>query len=396
MILLFVICGILWIVAFGVLLRYIIRKKTETLTTSYGTPIWSRRQYLWQSLHATERQQLMAYWSLSIGVFTVFAVGLNRPDFSDSALTGEATGGYQVYIDCRVPLNYDLNNPEVRKKLSLDGLPPETTFLQFLRHTEDEASCLNLNKVETPTVLCPINYSAEDSLHTPWISSHTGLLVDSESLIWSLMKSVGDTLYYDTSRGKATPLIIADTYPTGIFHGNAIVSERTFRELWSEESGVEVLLMRSSDPEQATEILSIALAEYGLNIQTTEERLKMFFEVTDTYLLIFLTLGAIGLLLGIFSMLIIVRKNLIANQHRTAQLLALGFTPELIRELLHRENVIVPLYAVVIGAIGSVISILANITGAGTSTMLLAFVSLIVLCVAIYFGIKIIVNKYNL
>lgn len=393
-IVLFVICGLLWIVAFGALLHYVIGRKARS-----GSGVCSRTQLLWQSLMHTRRQQLMAYWSLSMGVFTVFAVGLNRPDFTDSDMIAQATGGYDLYADCRVPVQYDLNNEAVRQKLSLTDLPYNTHFLQFLRHSEDEASCLNLNKVETPTVLgVDIDSMAVFGL-VPEASASAGgpvVYVDSESLIWSMMMEVGDTIMYRNANGVDVPVVIAGTYPTGVFHGNAIMANDGFRRLWPDESGVEVMLVRSSDVVAAYDVLSVALSEYGLSIQTAEERMRMFFEVTDTYLLIFLTLGGLGLLLGVFSMLIIVRKNLTVQRTAIQQYEVLGFRPEVIRQMLLRENVAVPLFSVIVGAIGSVISISANIAGAGVGTLLIAAISLAALCLSVYYGIKLIVNKYVL
>jgi putative ABC transport system permease protein len=387
---LFIACGLLWILTWGIFLRVIIRSRAET-----DTPTVSRTQMMWQSIRASLKQHLLAYWALALGVFTVFAVGLNRPDFSQAT---ETTGGYQYYVDSRVPIQYDLNNSAVRQKLSLESLPDSTQFLGFLRHTQDEASCLNLNQVSTPTVL-GVNLKYMEPFGLPQHFSHLSPLtsyiyIDEESLIWSLKKSVGDTLYYQNDRAETIPVVIAGTYPTGIFHGNAIMSAEDFCRLWPKESGVEVLLMKSSRPDEAAEILSTAMNEYGLNVQTVGERIQMFFEVTETYLLIFLTLGGLGLLLGIFSLMIIVRKNLTAQTATIQQYRAIGFGDRLIQSLLLRENLLVPLYAVAVGATGSVISINANIGGAGATTLLFAALTLAVLAAALIVGIRIIVKQY--
>lgn len=414
---LFIICGLLWIITFGIYLKSFINDKV----LKPSSKLWNRTQMIWQSIYASRNQQMLAYWSLSLGVFTVFAVGLNRPDFSDADSFLQATGDYNLYVDSRVPIQYDLNNEEVRKKLSLTDLPSQTHFLHFLRHSQDEASCLNLNKVATPTVLgvsledmkpFGISLNNENSLKHKNLETHKlknsqtqkhknfsplpSVYVDQEALIWSMMKSVGDTIIYKNSKGEDVPVLIAGTYPTGIFHGNAIMATEDFRSLWQSESGVEVLLVKSSNPTEAADILSVALSEYGLNIQTTEERIKMFFEVTETYLIIFLTLGGLGLLLGIFSLIIIVRKNLTASQQSITLYKTLGFTNEQIKAFLFRENILVPLFAVLIGAIGSVISISANVAGAGLSTILMAIVALTILCLSLIYGIKTIINKnYN-
>ena len=383
---LFVICGLLWILTWGLFLRNSFQKIQDT-------PLFSRHLLTRLSIRAFSRQHLLAYWTLALGVFAVFAVGLNRPDFSHA---DQASGGYQYYVDSRVPIHYNLNNPEVRKKLSLQSLPDSTVFLSFLRHTQDEASCLNLNQVSTPTVLgVDLKEMASFGLNSQFstLNSQFSIIVDEEALLWSLKKSVGDTLFYQNDRGETVPVVIAGTYPTGIFHGNAIMPVEDFLQLWPKEVGMEVLLMKSSCPVEAAELLSIAMSEYGLTIQTTEERIRMFFEVTETYLVIFLTLGGLGLLLGIFSLMIIVRKNLTAQADTIRQYHAMGFSSRLIRQLMLRENLLVPLYAVLAGATGSVISISANVRGAGLNTLLLALVILAAICLLLYYGIKIMINQ---
>ena len=383
---LFVICGLLWILTWGLFLRNSFQK-------IQNTPLFSRLLLTRLSIRAFSRQHLLAYWTLALGVFAVFAVGLNRPDFSHA---DQASGGYQYYVDSRVPIHYNLNNPEVRKKLSLQSLPDSTVFLSFLRHTQDEASCLNLNQVSTPTVLgVDLKEMASFGLNSQFstLNSQFSIIVDEEALLWSLKKSVGDTLFYQNDRGETVPVVIAGTYPTGIFHGNAIMPVEDFLQMWPKEVGMEVLLMKSSRPVEAAELLSIAMSEYGLTIQTTEERIRMFFEVTETYLIIFLTLGGLGLLLGIFSLMIIVRKNLTAQADTIRQYHAMGFSSRLIRQLMLRENLLVPLYAVLAGATGSVISISANVRGAGLNTLLLALVILAAICLLLYYGIKIMINQ---
>jgi len=385
---LFIVCGLLWILTWGLFLRREVERRSSTMPD-----VVNRKQLIRQSVRASLKQHLLAYWTLSLGVFTVFAVGLSRPDFTQAL---QATGGYQFYVDSRVPIQYDLNNPSVRHKLSLQSLPDSTTFLGFLRHTQDEASCLNLNQVSTPTVL-GVDLKEMEAFglipDSQLSTANCQLYLDEEALTWSLMKSVGDTLFYQSERGDSVPVVIAGTYPTGIFHGNAIMSSEVFRRLWPKEGGQEVLLMKSSRPEEAAEILSMAMNEYGLNVQTVEERIKMFFEVTETYLIIFLTLGGLGLLLGIFSLMIIVRKNLTAQRSTIRQYRATGFSEPLIRQLLLHENLLVPFYAICVGAIGSIISISANPGGAGLSTLLLALVVLVVIFLLLYYGVKYMVNQ---
>ena len=298
------------------------------------------------SLNYYRHQHRLSFWTLALGVFIVFAVGLNRPDFRHSSEA--VTGGYQFYGESRIPIQYDMNTVAGRRHLHLDDLPAGTRFLQLPKHTEDEASCLNLNKVETPSVL---GMSLEDmkafgiSVDSEEREGVVPIFIDEEALLWSMMKQVGDTLTYHTSDGREVKAVIAASYPTGIFHGNAIMPMDCFRQLWPDEMGSRIILGNNAE-------IATPLSDYGVVITSTVDRLRLFFEVTDTYLNIFLSLGGLGLLLGLVSLLIVIRKNLTARQDEIRLYHTLGFPTKSVVNILRREQIIVPLMAILAGAVG--------------------------------------------
>lgn len=398
-IMLFIICGLLWLVATALWgWRYVRR---QSLSGSF-----SRSRWTWQMIHAARSQNLLSFWSLSTGVFIVFAVGLSRPSFTGAAEDAALTGRYQLWAECQIPLQYDLNIPQVRRKLHLQDLDTaEVRFMQFMRHTMDEASCLNLNRVSTPTVLgvdaqqfssrfdiqLPTDFSQLST--DPLTNARVGhILIDSESLIWSLMRQVGDTLRYESAGGDPILLVIAATYPTGIFHGQAIMDRTVFRSLWPEEGGTSLFLVQTPEGQERPirELLQIALSAYGIDIVTTIQRIELFFSVTDTYLSIFLTLGALGLLLGIFCLVIGVRKSLVTRRGQIQQLSYTGFSSRQIQQSLYREHIIVPLYAIACGTSGALISISANVAGAGLWTILTALLAFLLLLLLTLLAIRMI------
>lgn len=388
-IVLFVVSGLLWLLMAALWGSVIIGRRAEARP-------FSRISWMWQSLRADRSQNLLSFWSLSTGVFIVFAVGLSRPDFTNASGEAELTGCYQLWCDSRIPLQYDLNIPQVRRKLHLQDLDTaDVRFLQLMRHRMDEASCLNLNRVTTPTVLgvdaeqlarqfridLPERFTRLDT------DSLTGkriarIIIDSESLTWSLMRQVGDTLCYTARDGADILLVIAGRYPTGIFHGQALMDRTVFRCLWPDDGGTSLLLVTTPEGEEqrVKQLMQTALSGYGLDIVTTAQRIELFFSVTDTYLSIFLTMGGLGLLLGIFCLIIGVRKSLVSRHSEMAQLTAVGFPADVLEKHLLHEHLVVPLYAIATGTSGAVISISANVTGAGPWTLLTA----LVVCLALF------------
>ena len=375
------------------------------------------------------RQHRLSFITLALGVLTVFAVGVNRPDFSHSSES--ATGGYQYYGESRIPLQYDLNTAAGRHHLHLDNLPSNLRFLQLPKHTEDEASCMNLNHVEKPSVFgmsledmkafginisevegvkykvdsVKWNCKADELANKEESKCIIPIAVDSEALLWSMMKKVGDTLTYHASDGRKVNVVIAAEYPTGIFHGNAIMPIDCFRQLWPDEMGSRVVLVKEDgqkskvegsnpspltpNPSTLTSTLTTSLSDYGFTLIPSVERLLHFFEVTDTYLRIFLSLGLLGLMLGLVSLLIVIRKNLVARSEEIRLYHALGFPTATIVCMFRCEQLIVPLLAIITGAgVCLLISVLLPTFSFSLSTFLLCLLPIIVFtCIIIYISI---------
>ncbi|MBR4338921.1 MAG: ABC transporter permease [Bacteroidaceae bacterium] len=396
---LFVVCGLLWMAcaAMAASIKLGIRNEELGIRGKLSIKLGIRNEELgirgklsivnYQlSIIYYRRQHMLTFWTLAAGVFTVFAVGLNRPDVRHAA--PEMTGGYDLFTEMVVPLSYDLTGLEARRHLALGDMPGETRFLQLARHTEDEASCWNLNKVTTPSVLAmPTEAMASFGIDRTKMEKATddGLIpvaVDKEALLWSMMMKVGDTLVYRAADGREMKALIVASYPTGVLHGHAIMADEWFRHLWPEETGSRVMLVGSEDTDKAADMLSTALADYGITVTTTAERLKRFYEVTDAYLSIFLSLGGLGCLLGLASLVIVIRKNLAARSSEIGLYHVLGFKPDDIVGRLRREQRMVIYYAIATGVTGSLISISGG-TGAVSpavwaeaAVLLVAFVAL--------------------
>ena len=374
-------------------------------------------------------QHSLSFITLALGVLTVFAVGVNRPDFSHSSES--ATGGYQYYGESRIPLQYDLNTAAGRHHLHLDNLPSDLRFLQLPKHTEDEASCMNLNHVENPSVFgmsledmksfgidisevegvkykvdsVKWNCKADELANKEESKCIIPIAVDSEALLWSMMKKVGDTLIYHASDGRKVNVVIAAEYSTGIFHGNAIMPIDCFRQLWPDEMGSRVVLIKVEGQKSKVEgsnpsplntklstlssTLTTSLSDYGFTLIPSVERLLHFFEVTDTYLRIFLSLGLLGLMLGLVSLLIVIRKNLVARSEEIRLYHALGFPTATIVRMFRCEQLIVPLLAILTGAgVCLLISVLLPTFSFSLSTFLLCLLPIIVFtCIIIYISI---------
>ncbi|MDR1004874.1 MAG: hypothetical protein LBL97_07745, partial [Prevotellaceae bacterium] len=322
------------------------------------------RRHIIRLLQAGRRQNLRSFLALALGVLTIFAVGLHRQGFNDSAQLRQGTLGYTLWCESTVPIYHDISTL-FRKENHIQAL-------QCLRYSADEASCLNLNKVSTPTVLgvdldaLPLDEETRQAMRHGNDTVYPAL-VDATVLTWSLGKRLGDTLYYAADDGRRVGIRLAATLPNTIFQGNILIGRADFSRIWRGITGSEVILLRvpESDRDAVKEYMEQSLNEYGMTVTTTSERLRQFNSVTDTYLTIFMTLGGLGLLLGIMTFVIVVRKNLLLRRQEIALYRTLGFTDSRIIDMLCRENRVVPLAAIGTGVAASLLSISFGLTHVG-------------------------------
>jgi putative ABC transport system permease protein len=210
-------------------------------------------------------------------------------------------------------------------------------------------------------------------------------LVDETVLMWSLGKTLGDTLIYVGEKGERISILLAGTLQNSIFQGSILIDKNLFSEIWSEISGSEIILIRVPDNEidNTKMLISQALNNYGIRVMTTGERLKLFYSVSDTYLTIFLTLGGLGLLLGIFSFVIVIGKNILTRMKEIILYRSLGFDEKQIIRLLYKENILIPLYAISTGVLGSLLGVSMGFSNISIWIWILslAFLIVLILCV---------------
>lgn len=376
------------------------------LNASASPDKFSASKLIWSTLYANKKQAILSFLALATGVFIVFSVGLNRKGFADSSQLRTGTGGYALWCESTVPIYHTMATPAGREKLSLTDLPADAEILQCLRYSADDASCLNLNKVKTSTVLgidmkalSASDFQIEQNLYPSDRKTFFNrmqvrndsvypALVDATVLTWGLGLSLGDTLWYEGDSGQKVAIQLAGTLSNSIFQGNILIDQALFREIWEETTGSEVFLLKVDEAgkEEVKTLLSQALNEYGVRIFTTNDRLRQFNTVTDTYLTIFLTLGGLGLLLGIMGFVIVIRKNLSMRLREITMYRTLGFTDKRIEQLFYKENLLVPLYAIAAGVISALVGVSSSFMNAGTGIWLLAllFTLFFVACVLVF------------
>ncbi|KPJ84639.1 MAG: hypothetical protein AMS17_15955, partial [Spirochaetes bacterium DG_61] len=296
--------------------------------------------------------------------------------------------GFAYFGETTIPLLYDLNSSRGRKNYGLRDIDDAgVRFVQIRVKEGDDASCLNLNRIETPRILGvrPEEFAQRGSfsfvktLHetgdeNPWIlldridvDGVVPAVVDQTVLTWGLHKSIGDTLTYTDERGERFELKLVASLKSSIFQGNVLISEEAFMERFPSTSGYRILLVDApaERTDQVSSILIRAFRDYGLALVPAVQRLAEFNKVTNTYLSIYLLLGGLGLILGSFGMGLVVLRNVLERRSELAILRAVGFRVRSLKLILLIEHSLMIGAGIVVGVAASVVALLPSLLAPG-------------------------------
>lgn len=313
---------------------------------------------------------------LAIGTFLVISTGSNRKDlFVNAEDPSSGTGGFLYYAESTVPVLKDLSDSDVRFEY---GLGDGYDIVQFRVAKGDDASCLNLNRILNPRILGvdPEKLSGRFSFVTasrelegdrPWSTLDQELegglvpaIADETVIKWGLGMKVGDTLRYEDSSGNEMKLLLTGGLAPSIFQGSVIISQKQFLERFPGSSGTEVFLVEGdvADTARISEELGLGMRDLGWSMEYAPRRLTEFNSVTNTYLSIFLVMGALGLLLGTIGLSIVLYRSILERREELALLKALGYGRRKIRSVVMREYLLLLTAGTLIGSLAAVIATL--------------------------------------
>ncbi len=329
----------------------------------------------------------------ALGTFLVVSTGSNKLDlFANAQDKTSGTGGFLYFAETTMPVLFDINNPDKRAE---EGIIEDFTAVQFRKLEGDDASCLNLNRIAQPAVLGvdPGDLQGRFSFATklkelgdtePWQileerfdDGTIPAIADQTVIQWGLGMKVGDVLLYQNEKGDTLKLkLIAGTTPS-IFQGFLIISNQNFIQNYPTSSGSNLFLI-DGDPENAVSIgeeLQSVFRDYGWEMSSTAKRLVEFYSVTNTYLSIFLALGALGLILGTIGLAVILARTILERRREIAVMQAVGFTAVSIFKMLIGEYFILLFVGVLMGFATALVStlpaFLSSNTGVSFSTVAL-------------------------
>ncbi len=333
----------------------------------------------------------------ALGTFLVVTTGANRQDlFANADEKTSGTGGFHYFAETSIPVLFSLNDNDRRKS---EGLTSVFSAVQFSRIDGDDASCLNLNRVSNPAILgaAPEQLkgrfkfadqspdidadSVWEALNKPLTNGVIPAIADQTVIQWGLGLAIGDTLLYRNEAGDTLKVKLIGGLAPSVFQGYLLISNDNFIKNFPTKCGSNLFLIDvpKGKEQQAGEELDTVFRDNGWEMTLSAQRLAEFNSITNTYLSIFIALGALGLILGTVGLAVVLARTILERKSEIALLQSLGFTSRQVSSMLVREYLVLLFYGIVIGFLSAVIAVLPNFVSRGSeasfsSVFLIAFV----------------------
>ena len=317
---------------------------------------------------------------LASGAFLITAVEANKLDATrDSGKRSSGTGGFAFIGESSLPIVQDLNSKAGREFFALDQNSLKDAAVVPLRvHDGDDASCLNLNRAQTPRLLGVIPeeldtrsaFTFSDVGHSssggrPWLLLENGgeeipAVGDEATITWALHKKIGDAVNYTDEHGRPFKVRLVGSVANSILQGSLIIAETNFVKRFPGEAGYRMFLVDAPPSEAAavSAALTRGLRDRGLELTSAAARLNAFNAVQNTYLDTFQVLGGLGLLLGSAGLGVVVLRNVLERRGELAVLAAVGFKARTLRQLVVTEHAVLQVLGLSLGLGAAVLALL--------------------------------------
>ncbi|MDR0331455.1 MAG: ABC transporter permease [Chitinispirillales bacterium] len=384
----------------------------DIIKSNASTKALTMRRFILLNISREKRRVLGEIMVLACALYVLGTTQL----FQHYALEGQAqrssgTGGFLWYGELNAGIPKEQTGAAFLRERGINVEDSSLLPLAMRMRDGDDASCLNLNRSETPA-LVGVNQILLDSIgafsfsstistadkNHPWLilesppkSKNTVYgIADANTIEWGLGKSIGDTLRYVNDAGDTLSVVLAAALKNSIFQGKAIIAESDFVRHYPSISGYRILLLspvsaavgmdsiytddnaiknnaaindnifRNNNISASDKRIAAAFQSFhdnsGLQLESTAERLNAFNSVENTYLSIFAVLGMMGLMLGCAGMGIIVVRGIEERRREFALLLAQGFGVRAIKRMLFSEHAAIALAGALAGLLPAMLA----------------------------------------
>jgi ABC-type lipoprotein release transport system permease subunit len=334
-----------------------------------GSGTWAIWRLGFRSASSRPGRSVLSAALIASATFLIFSIdAFRRGAESLSADPHSSSGGYVLLAQSELPLLHDPNTAAGRDALLIDG--PElarTHIARFRLRPGQDASCLNLYRPTSPTVIAPAPgfteanrfafaqslASTEAERANPWQllerrfdDGAVPAVADATSLQYVLHARVGETFSMDVGADRPLVLRFVGALSDSVLQGELIIGESQFTRLFPAQQGYRFFLVEDPEvrtPQQAAALAGVferELDEFGADAVGTAERLASFHRVENTYLSTFQALGGLGLVLGSFGVAAVMFRNVIERRRELALLRAVGYDGRRVSVLILAEAVL--------------------------------------------------------
>ncbi len=309
-------------------------------------------------------QTLSAFGLVAFAAFLIIVAGAHRQgaimDPDDPAC---GTGGFSLIAETAAPLVRHPTSAEAQERYGISrGALSGVTIVPLRVRDGDDATCLNLNRVQSPRILgAPVAELDRRDAFTFTAVSRDGTdedgwrlldrkvqqgeipaIADINTILWALGRQPGDVLEVEDSAGRTLRLRLVGALQNTILQGSVIISERNFLRVFPDVSGYRLFLVDNAAPGgEAAAALEDVLSNLGWEAQSTVQRLDAFNRVQNTYLSIFQLLAGLALLLGSLGLGLVLLRNALERICELAVMQVVGFSLRRIRRLILVEHLLV-------------------------------------------------------
>jgi ABC-type lipoprotein release transport system permease subunit len=325
---------------------------------------------------------------IASATFIIVSIEAFRHDPRDRSLDPRGgMGGYALFARAVVPLVHDLNSAAGQEGAGLSSQEAAALagarFTPFRVRAGDDTSCLNLFAPREPRILgAPSAFlaagrfsfssslagaGAAEARRNPWLlleqrdpAGAVPAAADANTLEYVLHRKLGDEITVTGSGGRPVRLRLVAALRDSIFQGELVVSEASFLRAFPDEEGFAFLLIEAPPEriETVTRALEEGLADFGVDVGSTLERLAEFHRVENTYLSTFQSLGGLGLVLGTVGLATVLLRNVLERRSELALLRAVGYRRAALSAMILAENLVLLAVGLGSGVLAALVAIL--------------------------------------
>jgi ABC-type antimicrobial peptide transport system permease subunit len=368
-------------------------------------------------------RSLLTAGLLASAAFLLVAVEAFRRR-ADPHDTGDPSpsGGFALLAESDLPLFKDLNGDDGRQEVldklliryrdELGGdnaraqeqvaqakaLLEQVRVIAFRVRAGDDASCLNLYQPRRPRLLgvparltdrrrfafAETQAATDSERQNPWLilsrkADDIPAFGEQNTVVWMLKSGLGKVFAVPDEKGAEQPLRIDGLLQDSVFQSGLLVSEENFLKLYPGHEGYNFFLIRSPPGKESEvkHVLETGLADRGLEVSRTADRLESYLAVENTYLSTFQALGGLGLVLGSLGLAVVLLRGVWERRGELALLRALGYRRTTLGWLVLAENGFLLLLGLGAGTASALLAVAPYQAGPVSWTWLLGLLAVV-------------------